>query len=93
MSLLIRGGTVVNADQRIRADVLCTDGVIRAVGTNLEVPAGSEILDAGGQLVMPGGIDPHTHRRIRTGQEDTKFGINISEGAAMEAVEEVRQNG
>jgi len=32
------------------------------------------------------GIDPHTHRRIRTGQEDTKFGINISEGAAMEAV-------
>ena len=34
------------------------------------------------------GIDPHTHRRIRTGQEDTKFGINISEGAAMEAVKE-----
>lgn len=32
------------------------------------------------------GIDPHTHRRIRTGQEDTKFGINISEGAALEAV-------
>lgn len=34
------------------------------------------------------GIDPHTHRRIRTGQEDTKFGINISEGAALEAVVE-----
>jgi diaminopimelate decarboxylase len=34
------------------------------------------------------GIDPHTHRRIRTGQEDTKFGINISDGAAMEAIQE-----
>jgi diaminopimelate decarboxylase len=34
------------------------------------------------------GIDPHTHRRIRTGQEDTKFGINISDGAALEAVTE-----
>ena len=34
------------------------------------------------------GIDPHTHRRIRTGQEDTKFGINISDGSALEAVRE-----
>ncbi|MDX1934254.1 MAG: diaminopimelate decarboxylase [Capsulimonadales bacterium] len=34
------------------------------------------------------GIDPHTHRRIRTGQEDTKFGINISDGAALAAVRE-----
>jgi diaminopimelate decarboxylase len=37
------------------------------------------------------GIDPHTHRRIRTGQEDTKFGINISEGAALEAVAEAHE--
>ena len=34
------------------------------------------------------GIDPHTHRRIRTGQEDTKFGISIASGAAIEAVKE-----
>lgn len=34
------------------------------------------------------GIDPHTHRRIRTGQEDTKFGINIAGGSALEAVRE-----
>lgn len=32
------------------------------------------------------GIDPHTHRRIRTGQQDTKFGLNIQNGSAMEAV-------
>lgn len=34
------------------------------------------------------GIDPHTHRRIRTGQEDTKFGVNISDGSALAAIEE-----
>ena len=32
------------------------------------------------------GIDPRTHRRIRTGQEDTKFGLSIATGAALEAV-------
>ena len=34
------------------------------------------------------GIDPHTHRRIRTGQEDTKFGLSIATGAALDAVRE-----
>lgn len=33
------------------------------------------------------GIDPKTHRRIRTGQEDTKFGLNIRDGSAMKAVQ------
>ena len=32
------------------------------------------------------GIDPHTHRLIRTGQSDTKFGFNIRDGSAMTAV-------
>ena len=62
--LLIRGGTVVNADYARRADVLCADGLIVAVGENLEAPAGAETLDAGGQLVLPGGIDPHTHMQL-----------------------------
>ncbi len=34
------------------------------------------------------GIDPHTHRRIRTGQEDTKFGLSAASGAALDAVTE-----
>ena len=64
MSLLIRGGTVVNADLSQRADVLCEDGLIRAVGPDLQAPAGAEVVDAGGALVMPGGIDPHTHMQL-----------------------------
>ena len=63
-SVLIRGGTVVNADRQFRADVLCVDGKIQAVGDNLQAPAGAQVVDAGGQLVMPGGIDPHTHMQL-----------------------------
>jgi diaminopimelate decarboxylase len=32
------------------------------------------------------GIDPHTHRLISTGQVDTKFGLNLKNGQAMEGV-------
>ncbi|MFZ0500983.1 MAG: dihydropyrimidinase [Steroidobacteraceae bacterium] len=62
--LLIRGGTVVNADCARRADVLCAQGVIVNVGESLQAPTGVQVLDAGGQLVMPGGIDPHTHMQL-----------------------------
>lgn len=37
------------------------------------------------------GIDPHTHRRIRTGQADSKFGFGITSGQALEAVQRVQQ--
>ena len=63
-ALLIRGGTVVNADRSFRADVLCQDGQIVAVGEGLQAPAGATVVDAGGQYVMPGGIDPHTHMQL-----------------------------
>ena len=35
------------------------------------------------------GVDPHTHRLIRTGQEDTKFGFNIKNGDALAAIQEL----
>mgnify|MGYP003767033293 CR=1 FL=1 len=37
-------------------------------------------------LRLTPGIDPHTHRLIRTGQADTKFGMNIKDGTAIQAV-------
>jgi len=64
MATLIRGGTVVNADRAFRADVLCEGDKIVTVGPGLAAPAGAEIIDAGGQYVMPGGIDPHTHMNL-----------------------------
>ena len=64
MSVFIRGGTIVNADQSFRADVYCENGKVVGIGEGLEVPAGAEVIDAGGQYVMPGGIDPHTHMQL-----------------------------
>ncbi|MDT7531622.1 dihydropyrimidinase [Sphingopyxis sp. SE2] len=64
MSILIRGGTVVNADHMVRADVYCADGAVRAVGDAIEAPSGARVIEADGLLVMPGGIDPHTHMEL-----------------------------
>src|SRR5262249_18966374 len=64
MPILIRGGTVVTADQSFRADVYCADGSIKAVGEQLDVPSRARRMYAGGQYVMPGGIDPHTHMEL-----------------------------
>ena len=65
-SLLIRGGTVVNADREFKADVLCIDGLIAAVGEGAakNAPANAQALDASGQYILPGGIDPHTHMQL-----------------------------
>ncbi|CAL1403582.1 unnamed protein product [Linum trigynum] len=59
--LLIKGGTVVNAHHQEVADVYVQDGVIVTVRPNLKVGDDVQVLDATGKLVMPGGIDPHTH--------------------------------
>ena len=64
MSVIIRGGTVVTAERTYKADVLCVGDTIQAIGQNLDVPAGTQVVDASGAYVMPGGIDPHTHMEL-----------------------------
>ncbi|MDD2877771.1 MAG: dihydropyrimidinase [Acidiphilium sp.] len=64
MTLLIRGGTVVTAEHSFHADVLCASGKIVAIGADLAVPSGGTVVDAGEALVIPGGIDPHTHMEL-----------------------------
>ena len=41
--------------------VLIEDGRIRALGAGIEVPEGAEVFDAGGQWLLPGLVDAHTH--------------------------------
>jgi dihydropyrimidinase len=61
MGLLIKGGELVTAEGRRRADILVEDERIAAIGTGLTAPANAEVIDARGKLVFPGFIDPHVH--------------------------------
>jgi dihydropyrimidinase len=63
--LVVRGGTVVTATDSMRADIGIRDGRIVALAESL---TGAPSLDAGGLLVLPGGVDTHCH--IEQLQED-----------------------
>src|ERR1700752_3456222 len=58
---IIRKGSVVTATDTYLADVAISNGKIAAIGADLPAQNTSKILDASGKLVMPGGIDVHTH--------------------------------
>jgi dihydropyrimidinase len=58
---IIRNGSVVTATDTYTADVAIVNGKITAVGTDLPTQNAGRILDATGKLILPGGIDVHTH--------------------------------
>ncbi len=80
MSLIVRNGTIVTAEQRVVGDVLCRDGVIAAVGMDLQPSSSDEVVDASGCFVFPGGIDPHVHLSLPLG--DTVSADDFESGGA-----------
>jgi dihydropyrimidinase len=60
MSILIKSGTIVTAAEKVAADVLIEGEKIAKIGVALGDRA-DETIDASGLLVIPGGIDVHTH--------------------------------
>jgi dihydropyrimidinase len=61
MTLLIKNGTVVTADKTFAADVLIEGETIKEVRPDIAAEAAHQVVDAAGMLVLPGGIDAHTH--------------------------------
>jgi dihydropyrimidinase len=61
MPLLIENGEIITADSRFHADIFVAGETITTIGNNLEVPPGTEVIDAAGKYVFPGFIDPHVH--------------------------------
>ncbi len=57
---LIKNGTIVTASDVYTGDVFIDGERIETIGTTLSVPA-DRVIDASGKLVLPGGIDVHTH--------------------------------
>ena len=60
MKTLIKNGRIITAADDYIADILIEGETIVAIGKNLPMTA-DKTIDAGGLLVMPGGIDPHVH--------------------------------
>ncbi len=60
MDLLIKNGTIITAKESFMGDIGVKDGKIVCIGTDLAMEA-DQTVDATGKLVLPGGIDAHTH--------------------------------
>src|SRR5439155_816980 len=67
---LIRNGRIVTAQDDYQADLLIDGEVISAIGRSL-TPEADQVVDASGLLVLPGGVDVHTHL-------DMPFGGTVS---------------
>ncbi len=61
MTTLIRNGTVVTARDTRAADILNEGETIKDIAPGLPADAASRVIDASGMLLLPGGIDVHTH--------------------------------
>ena len=61
--LCIKNGLIYTMTQKepIKGDVLIEDGKIRGIGANLEIPEGTEVIDAEGLEVYPGFVEAHCH--------------------------------
>ncbi len=61
MDTVIQNGTVVTASDTFNADIAIRDGKVVAIADRIKAGQGTRVVDAAGKLVMPGGVDVHTH--------------------------------
>ncbi|HLG15312.1 MAG TPA: dihydropyrimidinase [Blastocatellia bacterium] len=66
MKTLIKNGNIVTAVDNYFADVMTEAGKVTVIGNKLSMDA-DKVIDAKGKLVIPGGIDPHTHMELPFG--------------------------
>lgn len=66
--ILVRNGLVTTHNRQYKSDIQISDGMIKKIGEEL-IPDDENIriVDASGKLVLPGGIDPHVHMSLPTG--------------------------
>jgi dihydropyrimidinase len=66
MKTLIKNGRIVTAVDDYLADILIEDERVSVIGRELKMEA-DRVIDAANKLVIPGGIDPHTHMELPFG--------------------------
>lgn len=78
--VLIRGVRLYGEGDQV--DVLVADGQIAEIGAALEVPADADVIDATGQVLLPGFVDLHTHLR----EPGREYAEDIETGSAAAAL-------
>jgi len=61
MAILIKSGNIITASDSFKADILIEGEKITSIAAHIPEREGLEVIDASGKLVMPGGVDVHTH--------------------------------
>lgn len=82
-SYLLKGGRVVNSDFSEKADVLIRNDKVEEVGANIEAGKETEVINCEGRLIMPGGIDTHTHMQLPFMGTSAKDDFEIGSKAAL----------
>ncbi|MBP1925773.1 dihydropyrimidinase [Sedimentibacter acidaminivorans] len=67
MGLIIRNGLISNCEYSYKADILVENGEIAEIGRNIPSSI-HDVIDAEGKLVLPGGVDVHTHMDLDLGK-------------------------
>lgn len=81
MRTLIKNGRIVTAVDDYQADVLIVDGIIAQIARSITDPE-AEVIDAAGRMVIPGGVDPHTHLESFSGRTTTSDDFTTGSRAA-----------
>src|SRR6185437_8360302 len=80
MTVLLRGVRLYGEGDRV--DVLIDDGQIAEIGAGLPIPDTAEVVDATGQVLLPGFVDLHTHLR----EPGREYAEDIETGSAAAAL-------
>jgi imidazolonepropionase-like amidohydrolase len=82
---VVRNGTILTVTKGTlkNGSVLIRDGKIAEVGASVDAPPGAKVIDAGGQFVMPGIIDCHSHIAAESINEGS---VSVSSMVSMEDV-------
>lgn len=82
MKKLIKNGVIVTHEKTFASDVLIDGEIIRAVGENIPAGSDTEVINASGMYVMPGGVDVHTHLNLALGDRHVSDGFYAGTMAA-----------
>ncbi len=83
--LVFRNVDVFDGARMIRnTNVIVRDGMIRAVGANLTIPASAQVIDGKGKTLLPGFFDAHIHLGIMFGEQFLKDALDFGVTTELE---------